>query len=174
MHSCSRGSSWSEISRQCPICKGDIQSLHSNIRGPNDFQRHWLQPLASTSNTSSNTAVRPYTEEAIRAQLNARPTHPRHRHAAGLYSSQSRAVQRKQANRAHTALQESDQAELSLLRRKLVYKHNLFAKHMGSNAWSRFKAFTPLQFSNAPELKNRVTRFVSVPSISDHFKCLAD
>lgn len=154
-------SSWSEISRQCPMCKGPIEQLLSNIHGPNDFQRHFLQPLASTSATALDSAgSRPYTEEAVRAQLNARPTHPRNRH--GLY--QSRSSRRRSALKSRNELDETDQAELCLLRRKLVYKHNLYAKHMGSNAWSRFRSFTPAQFSSSPELRSRVSRFVRLSS----------
>ena len=84
---------------------------------------------------------------AARRQLFNRPTHPRHRRLE--WGKRNRRV----------TLDDLEEEELALQKRKWIYKHNLFAKHVASNAYTRYQSFTPSQFATSAERKSRVVKF---------------
>jgi hypothetical protein len=112
-----------------------------------------------------------------RRQLENRPTHPRLRWGA--------------RNTRRVQLDEVDENELALQRRKWIYKHKLYAKvpkiplftllrtvavcfaqHVASNAYTRYQSFTPQQFANSADRKSRVVKFArrEVRSVPVNFR----
>ncbi|CAE6431358.1 unnamed protein product [Rhizoctonia solani] len=56
---------------------------------------------------------------------------------------------------------EQDNLERAIEKRRWVYRHGLFAKHVASNAHTRFRPNpTPAQITNSPELQSRCQMFV--------------
>ncbi|KAB5590155.1 Zinc finger, C3HC4 type (RING finger) protein [Ceratobasidium theobromae] len=123
---------WSEQSRRCPLCNTAIGShLIHQIRSQFDYQKYYLSPLPTSPH--SNTIV-----------------------------VEARAAHRTRARRALTdEEQEQDELDQAIEKRRWVYRHGLFAKHIASNAHTRFRPNpTPQQISNSPELQSRCQIFV--------------
>ncbi|KAG8683668.1 hypothetical protein FRC09_015932, partial [Ceratobasidium sp. 395] len=56
---------------------------------------------------------------------------------------------------------ERDELDRAIEKRRWVYRHGLFAKHIASNAHTRFRPNpTPQQITNSPELQSRCQMFV--------------
>ncbi|KAG9000551.1 hypothetical protein FRB90_011789, partial [Tulasnella sp. 427] len=57
-------------------------------------------------------------------------------------------------------IQEQDDFDRAVERRKWVYRHRLYAKHIASNQYTRFKPYpTPQQFAASQDLVSRTTAF---------------
>ncbi|KAG9015913.1 hypothetical protein FRB90_004191 [Tulasnella sp. 427] len=57
--------------------------------------------------------------------------------------------------------QEQDDFDRAVERRKWVYRHRLYAKHIASNQYTRFKPYpTPQQFAASQDLISRTTAFI--------------
>ena len=122
---------WTEQSRKCPLCNNAIELLLHHIRSERDFQRHYLAPLIDRPDASSayasasqRTAAQMLAEGA-RSQLLNRPTHPRFKFADW-----------KMRNRP-AAIPEMDAEDLAIEKRRYVYRHGLFVKHVGANRYTR-------------------------------------
>ncbi|KAJ7908857.1 hypothetical protein B0H13DRAFT_2495295 [Mycena leptocephala] len=51
--------------------------------------------------------------------------------------------------------------ERSVAKRRWIYEHDLYAKHVASNAYTRYRPYpTPAQFTASPELISRTTMFL--------------
>ncbi|KAK9898694.1 hypothetical protein P389DRAFT_37252 [Cystobasidium minutum MCA 4210] len=131
---------WTEQSRRCPLCVANIELLIHNIRGEKDFQKHYLPPLLKSDSPPPERSLRELREGA-RRQLFNRPTHPRFKYADW-----------KARNRP-AALPEVDAEDLALEKRRYVYKHGLYVKHVASNRFTRFRDWSAQQVSTTPELK---------------------
>ena len=131
------------VSRRCPLCNTDIELLLSHVRSEHDFQTHRLYPLPNATASSS----RNYSEDNIRRQLHNRPSR--------YESWASRKASDRLLHRSDV-----DAATLAIQRRKYVYHHRLYVKHVGSNPSSRFRPFTCAQFASSTEFKERLIRFV--------------
>ncbi|KAF8749075.1 Zinc finger, C3HC4 type (RING finger) [Rhizoctonia solani] len=124
---------WTEQSRRCPLCNTPIGShLIHRIRSEYDYQKFYLEPLR-TSPPPQNILTE------ARNSYRARTRRP---------SSAAREI-------------EQDNLERAIEKRRWVYRHGLFAKHIASNSHTRFRPNpTPAQISNSQELQSRCQMFV--------------
>ena len=127
---------WTDQSRKCPLCNTAIELLLHHIRSERDFQRHYLAPLIEKSDASAYASASQRTAsqmlaEGARSQLLNRPTHPRFKFADW-----------KLRNRP-AAIPEMDAEDLALEKRRYVYRHGLFVKHVGANRYTRVGPLRP-------------------------------
>ncbi|KAI0690369.1 hypothetical protein BC835DRAFT_1281137, partial [Cytidiella melzeri] len=133
---------WTEQSRKCPLCSGQMgEYLIHDIRSKYDFSKHYLNPLRTSP----------------------RPDPPIVRNAGTQRRRQRREVmwgmsERRERERERMAADELDRA---IEKRRWIYRHGLYAKHVASNPYTRYKPFpTPAQFASNPDLISRATIFV--------------
>ncbi|KAI0298217.1 hypothetical protein BC826DRAFT_1090733 [Russula brevipes] len=128
---------WSEQSRRCPLCAQTIGDyLIHHIRSSFDYQKHFLPPL--------RTSPRPLPRaDGARAAL-------AHRRRERVWGPRDRAAQ-----------DEADALERAVSRRRWIYHHHLYAKHVASNKYTRYRPFpTPAQFAASQDLISRTTVFL--------------
>jgi len=131
---------WTDQSRRCPLCSqstGDY--LIHRIRSRYDYQKHYL--------TALRTSPRPQSAAAA-AQRDARRRARTRR-------------EREWGRRQREAQDEADVLERAIEQRRWVYRHHLYAKHVASNLYTRYRPFpTPAQFSASQDLISRATVFL--------------
>ncbi|KAI0643412.1 hypothetical protein C8Q79DRAFT_1002593 [Trametes meyenii] len=130
---------WTEQSRRCPLCSQDVgRYLMHNIRSKYDYQKHYLAPL--------RTSPEPQAVAAARA------------------SARQRAVRRREiewGRRRRREMDERDELQRAIEKRRWVYRHGLYAKHVASNPYTRYRPFpTPAQFSASQDYISRATIFI--------------
>ncbi|KAJ3576318.1 hypothetical protein NP233_g498 [Leucocoprinus birnbaumii] len=134
---------WTAQSRRCPLCTQTIgEYVIHDIRTRYDYRKHHLAPLRS----SSPQLLRPpQTTAAIEARNAAR----------------RRRQERERERHRREELDERDQLELSIAMRRWIYKHDLYAKHVASNSFTKYRPYpTPAQFTASPDLISRTTTFL--------------
>ncbi|KAI0773089.1 hypothetical protein BD413DRAFT_472823 [Trametes elegans] len=130
---------WTEQSRRCPLCSQDIgKYLMHHIRSKYDYQKHYLAPLRTS----------PEPQAASAARANAR----------------RRAAERREVEwgrRRRREMEELDELERAIEKRRWVYRHGLYAKHVASNPYTRYRPFpTPAQFASSQDYISRATIFI--------------
>ncbi|KAK8186547.1 hypothetical protein BC567DRAFT_9787 [Phyllosticta citribraziliensis] len=50
--------------------------------------------------------------------------------------------------------------DMALIRRRYVYRHELFSRHVGANRISCYYSITPERFNNSPDLQSRARAFI--------------
>ncbi|KAG8741110.1 hypothetical protein FRC10_003291 [Ceratobasidium sp. 414] len=144
---------WSEQSRRCPLCNSPIGThLIHRIRSQHDYQKYYLPPLR-TSPPPNNIVVEARAARRARARRGLpTPTSSFVRLKANL---------RGLVGTATAEETERDELDRAIEMRRWVYRHGLFAKHVASNAYTRFRPNpTPQQISGSPELQSRCQMFV--------------
>ncbi|KAJ7101405.1 hypothetical protein B0H15DRAFT_410857 [Mycena belliarum] len=129
---------WTGQSRRCPLCSQGIGAfvIHK-IRSRYDYQKHYLNPLPT-----SPVASQPLPPRQTRA--------PRRRPRERVWG-----------RREPTENDEADKLERSIARRRWIYEHDLYAKHVASNSYTRYRPYpTPAQFAASPDLISRTTMFL--------------
>ncbi|KIK97813.1 hypothetical protein PAXRUDRAFT_824533 [Paxillus rubicundulus Ve08.2h10] len=124
---------WSEQSRKCPLCSRSFDNsyLIHRIRSQYDYQKHYLPPSLPSTG-----------ESRARALRNTRRV-------------------RQWGRRERQQREEADQLERAVARRRWIYQHGLYAKHVASNPYTRYRPFpTPAQFAVSPDLVSRMTTFL--------------
>ncbi|PPQ99834.1 hypothetical protein CVT24_009628 [Panaeolus cyanescens] len=134
---------WTDQSRRCPLCSQNIgEYLIHSIRSRYDYRKRFLAPMKSTS-------PRPVLQAA--ATLNTQRTRQQAR----------RRRQDRQWGAHQTAHDEADKLERSIVRRRWIYEHDLYAKHVASNSYTKYRPYpTPAQFSASQDLISRTTTFI--------------
>ncbi|KAJ3885495.1 hypothetical protein GG344DRAFT_59139 [Lentinula edodes] len=136
---------WTEQSRRCPLCSQKIgDHLIHNYRSRYDYQKHFLPPLR----TNSPKPLAPMANRPV---------------ASGRYERRRRIPReiRERSRRERDERDEADRFERALAKRKWIYRHDLYAKHVASNSYTRFRPFpTPAQFAASPDLISRTTSFL--------------
>ncbi|KAF7333488.1 E3 ubiquitin-protein ligase Topors [Mycena venus] len=129
---------WTEQSRRCPLCSQGIGPfLIHKIRSRYDYQKHYLNPLPT-----SPVPLQPLPLRQNRA--------PRRRPRESQWGRQER-----------TGSDEADRLDRSIAKRKWIYEHDLYAKHVASNAYTRYRPYpSPAQFAASPDLISRTTMFL--------------
>ncbi|KAJ7123880.1 hypothetical protein C8R43DRAFT_1135918 [Mycena crocata] len=129
---------WTGQSRRCPLCSqavGDF--LIHKIRSRYDYQKHYLNPLPT-----SPVPLQPLPPRQIRA--------PRRRPRNREWGRPER-----------TERDEADKLDRSIARRRWIYEHDLYAKHVASNSYTRYRPYpTPAQFAASPDLISRTIMFL--------------
>ncbi|KAI0247257.1 hypothetical protein BJV78DRAFT_1397670 [Lactifluus subvellereus] len=128
---------WSAQSRRCPLCAQDIGDyLIHRIRSTFDYQKHFIPPLRTSPPPLAHTG-------------GARPALVHRRR------------ERVWGPRDHAARDEADALERAVSRRRWIYQHNLYAKHVASNKYTRYRPYpTPTQFAASQDLISRTTVFL--------------
>ncbi|KAF9232392.1 hypothetical protein BU15DRAFT_55083 [Melanogaster broomeanus] len=129
---------WSEQSRKCPLCSRSFDNsyLIHRVRSHYDYQKHYLPP-SRTSPPLLSTG-----ESRARALRNTRR-------------------ERQWGRRERQQREEADHLERAIARRRWIYHHDLYAKHVASNPYTRYRPFpTPAQFAASPDLISRMTTFL--------------
>ncbi|KZT58528.1 hypothetical protein CALCODRAFT_494801 [Calocera cornea HHB12733] len=125
---------WAEQSRKCPLCIRPIGEyiIHKH-RSPFDYQKHFLPPLPSTSPSRPISAQQRQRIQSRRTRDWGRPRRER----------------------------EADELARAVERRRWVYKNGLYAKHVASNPYTRYRpAPSPTQFATSPDLVSRASAFL--------------
>lgn len=135
---------WSEQSRKCPLCTRPLgEYIVHHIRSRTDFQRRFLPPLRTSP------PLLPLRAEA------ASETQRRSR-----LSRDERDRRRRELARARER-EEMDRLDQAIQKRKWVYAHGLYAKHVATNPFTRYKPHpTPSQFAASPDLIGRATVWI--------------
>ncbi|KAH7925994.1 hypothetical protein BV22DRAFT_1010068 [Leucogyrophana mollusca] len=129
---------WSEQSRKCPLCSQLIgEYLIHHIRSKYDYQKHYLPPPRTSS-----PQLLPTGENRTRPLRNVRR-------------------ERQWGRRARQEQDQADQLDRAIARRRWLYEHDLYAKHVASNSFTRYRPYpAPSQFSASPDLISRMTAFL--------------
>ncbi|KAH9940037.1 uncharacterized protein BXZ73DRAFT_43293 [Epithele typhae] len=130
---------WTDQSRRCPLCSQDVGSyLMHNIRSKYDYQKHYLPPLRTGSPKQNATAIRA--------------------------DARRRAERRREVEwgrRRRREMEEVDELERAIERRRWVYRNKMYAKHVASNPYTRYRPFpTPAQFTASADNISRATVFI--------------
>ncbi|KAJ7328791.1 hypothetical protein DFH08DRAFT_709297 [Mycena albidolilacea] len=130
---------WADQSRRCPLCSQGIGTfLIHKIRSRYDYQKHYLNPLRTSP-------------------VPLQPLPPRRNRAPRRRQRESR----EWGRRERTEEDEADKLDRSIAKRRWIYEHNLYAKHVASNAYTRYRPYpTPAQFAASPDLISRTTMFL--------------
>ncbi|KAK0488110.1 hypothetical protein EDD18DRAFT_1191327 [Armillaria luteobubalina] len=126
---------WTEQSRKCPLCSQTIgEYLIHRIRSRYDYQKHYLAPL-------------------MKPGLLPLPA-PSHREPQ---------VRRRRRRRewGRRDEEEADKLDRSIEKRRWVYEHGLYAKHVASNGYTKYRPYpTPAQFAASQEMVSKTTMFL--------------
>ncbi|KAF8884665.1 hypothetical protein BD779DRAFT_1612096 [Infundibulicybe gibba] len=131
---------WSEQSRRCPLCSQSVgDHLIHNIRSRYDYRKHYLNPLRSSQGPSS--PGRTIRSRAVNRRRAAR--------------------EREWERREREDREEADKLDRSIEKRRWLYQHDLYAKHVASNSYTKYRPYpTPAQFSASADLISRTTTFL--------------
>ncbi|CAL1702889.1 unnamed protein product [Somion occarium] len=135
---------WTDQSRRCPLCSQGIGDyLIHHIRSKYDFQKRYL--------TALRTSPKPQPLPPVAGASRGRRSGRRRDRDWGTNT-------RRERDRELEAIDALDRA---IEKRRWVYRHRLYAKHVASNPYTRYRAFpTPAQFAANPDLVTRATIFV--------------
>ncbi|KAF5642696.1 RING finger domain protein [Fusarium sp. NRRL 52700] len=129
--------SWLEQSPKCPLCKAVISQVRHGLDGP----------IANTY-TVPEPASKPQAPQIGHPRL-ALPTRSRRSHLHHRpYSRQPRYVT--------ASLSLSDE----IAKRRDVYRHNRYSKHVGTNSLSRYRELTPTAFCSDSVLVSRARMWI--------------
>ncbi|KAF9233456.1 hypothetical protein BU15DRAFT_80116 [Melanogaster broomeanus] len=114
----------------------DNSYLIHRVRSYYDYQKHYLPPSRISPPLLSTG------ESRARALRNTRR-------------------ERQWGRRERQQREEADQLERAIARRRWICHHDLYAKHVASNPYTRYRPFpTPAQFAASPDLISRMTTFL--------------
>lgn len=128
--------SWLQEHATCPLCKSPVTRVEYDWRSPEDYLVYTVPQPAPKSGSSTPTT-------------NSAPSH-----RAGWRGHPLPRRPRTRRPQAPIA------PDVALLRRRFVYRHQLFSLHVGSNRISRFHDFTPSDFSKSLELQARARKWI--------------
>lgn len=150
---------WCSIKRRCPLCQAEVgEYVVHGIRADDDYLRYWLPPLPSSTSTTplSSTSATPLGSAASVSAA-----------AAGASASRRRIVSEVQRSRQQrrsegpSELEREEREERALERRKHIYRHNLYAAHVGSNRHTLYTpAPSPAQIRSCADLQRRIMLFL--------------
>lgn len=129
--------SWLQERSTCPLCKTEVHSVEYEWKSPTDFKIYSVTP--SAQQTASNVGT----------------TSTRLRHASLVYRGRPRPWR---APRPRPQAPVS--ADAALLRRRHIYRSQLYSLHVGSNRLSRFRDLTPQLFNRDEELVSRARKWI--------------
>ncbi|KAG0696482.1 hypothetical protein DFH29DRAFT_196622 [Suillus ampliporus] len=126
---------WAEQSLKCPLCSRLLgEYLIHHIRSQFDYQKHYLPPPRSSS-----PQLLPTGETHVQVARRAR----RDRYWGRRYR------------------QDADELERAVDKRRWVYQNHLYAKHVASNSFTRYRPYpSPAQFAASPDMISRATIFL--------------
>lgn len=125
--------SWLQESSSCPLCKAEVERVENDVQRRDGFQSYRVTP----------TALRPTTQ------------HPHPSTSAYDVSSPRRHWRTPRPRRARIPSPNG-----ALLKRRQIYRLQLYSLHVGSNRLSRFRDLTPQLFCHDEELVSRARKWI--------------
>ncbi|KAK0438514.1 uncharacterized protein EV420DRAFT_1279953 [Desarmillaria tabescens] len=120
---------------KCPLCAQMIgEYLIHRIRSRYDYQKHYLAPLSKPRLLPLRAA--PQREPDVRRR-------------------------RRRREWGRRDQDEADKLERSIEKPRWVYEHGLYAKHVASNTYTKYRPYpTPAQFAASQEMVSKTTMFL--------------
>ncbi len=128
--------SWLQERSTCPLCKSEVRSVEYDWKSPEDCKVYKVAPSA----------------QPISASRGSGSTRPQN--ASFNYRGRPRPWRAP-----IPGLQPPVSPDAALLRRRHVYRNQLYTLHVGSNRLSRFRDLTPQLFSRDEELESRARKW---------------
>lgn len=110
--------------------KTDVTEVQYDWRSPDDFKSYKLSPTKEKDPESNTQRRIPQLPRRNRPWRRNRPRDP------------------------------SPSPDMALIRRRYVYRHELFSRHVGANRISCYSSITPERFANSPDLQSRARTFI--------------
>ncbi|KAH0542085.1 hypothetical protein FGG08_003465 [Glutinoglossum americanum] len=129
--------SWLQERPACPLCTSKVASVQYNLVSPQNFKIHTVD---STSLAS--------------------PTPPTPLPVASRLIRDRRLYAQRNQPRSINRVQVPQDPDIALLRRRYVYRNELYSLHVGSNRLSRFRDLTPQLFCRDEELISRARKWI--------------
>lgn len=126
--------SWLQQCSTCPLCKADVSQIQYDWRSPEDFKTYNVQTTKLAASSSSASAA---------TRGHSRPF-----------------VQRRYRQGRPARRSPSPSPDIALVRRRYVYRNELFSMHVGTNRISRYANFTPQMVASSPDLQSRARAFI--------------
>ena len=123
--------SWLEERPTCPLCKTEIKNVQYDTAEDGKYKTYAV-PAAAPVSVTSTTNRRGFDPRTVRSRRPRRPCTPR-------------------------VLPTPDEA---ILRRRHIYRNQLYSLHVGSNRVSRFRDLTPQLFNTDAELASRARKWI--------------
>ncbi|KAK1920779.1 hypothetical protein DB88DRAFT_513526 [Papiliotrema laurentii] len=122
---------WSNQSRRCPLCSADMAPFLLHDLDNSTPTKFYLPPL------------------------------PERRQPTLSVAGPSRRLLPEERDRLREADKQVDELDVQVQRRREIYQYGLYAKHIGSNPYTRFRPNpTPRQIAEDPVLVQRATAFL--------------
>ncbi|MCJ1351698.1 MAG: hypothetical protein MMC33_001682 [Icmadophila ericetorum] len=129
--------SWLQERPACPLCKSTISTVEYERISEQDFKTFIVEPQQKTSHESLRQPPQA-TDGSNYGRYFQRPPRPRRQQPQGPPPS----------------------PDTALLKRRQVYRNQLYSLHVGSNRLSRFKDLTPQMFSSDKDLLSRARKWI--------------
>ncbi|KAM0420621.1 hypothetical protein ACHAPT_011537 [Fusarium lateritium] len=127
--------SWLEQTPKCPLCKATISQVRHALDEP--VPKTYVVPKTCPKPQGQRPDTRPYALYSIRRNLPRRHRYSRSRYEAATPNPSE-----------------------EIARRRDVYRHNRYSKHVGSNRLSRYRELTPAAFCADAELVSRARMWI--------------
>ncbi|KAF9306099.1 hypothetical protein BGZ74_007567 [Mortierella antarctica] len=137
------------ISHSCPLCVQIFERCLHQIEDDRHFKMHTFDPLPSARSKGSSSSSDVVVPHGIIRQIYG-PPQRRRRFVTPRMTEGESADERSIA----------EQQEQRLERRREVYRHKLFVKHMGANKISGFQQITPESFKIFPQRIERLVPWI--------------
>ncbi|KAF2011683.1 hypothetical protein BU24DRAFT_322426, partial [Aaosphaeria arxii CBS 175.79] len=125
--------SWLQERSNCPLCKAEVTTVEYDRKSDKDFK------IFHVKRTHSSKPAPPAAASS-RSNNTSRPPPPRRPRPPRPYTRPS--------------------PSLALLRRRHVYRENLYSAYVGANRISAHSNWTPESFSSSPDLQSRARMFI--------------
>lgn len=135
--------SWLQERSSCPLCKSEIKTVHYDFDAEKKYKTYEV----------TSTAQKPETASTSRTQQTYDSRGRRGSSSGRVYGSSRRGTEWGQPRISQT----QDEA---LLKRRDVYRNQLYSLHVGSNRVSRFQDLTPSMFTRDAELVSRARKWI--------------
>jgi hypothetical protein len=129
--------SWLQEHTTCPLCKAHVTKLEYDWRSPENYLTYIPSQEVKTA-TATPASWTSSSNRPGRSPYTQVPRRPR------------------PARRPVTTIS----PDAAILRRRYLYRHQLFCLHVGSNRLSKFKDFTTKDFSESLELQARARKWI--------------
>ncbi|MCJ1471658.1 hypothetical protein MMC13_000298 [Lambiella insularis] len=130
--------SWLQERPTCPLCKGEVRSVDYDCQSGQGRKTY----VVTSSHQPSDSPL-PRAQAHPPSSRRTRRTDPARRRP-----------------RPHQPQDQTQNPAAALLRRRQVYREQLYALHVGSNRVSRFQDLTPQRFARDEELISRARKWI--------------
>ncbi|KAF9200388.1 hypothetical protein BGZ49_009391 [Haplosporangium sp. Z 27] len=151
---------WSMVSHSCPLCVQIFESCIHNIQDDEHYSVHRFEPLASNSKKSASSSSTSATTNRDQRQMEIPYGIIRQLYGPPQLRRRFRNHRNVQGHESTVEQSVVEQQQQALERRRHVYRHRLFVKHMGANRISGFQQITPESFRIFPHRLDRLIPWI--------------